>query len=178
MLYLKYSVIRGKIQPSSLLTIKFSTCRQSMSFPFAFMVCKTGNPQKWHDKQIFGWQRKRYKRYQHYLLKESGLGGFFETLLIIDGTNHHYQVTLQSFFPNSGLTSLISLISENEPDSVFQKLQRFGPNALMSLELSSGCADFPPLSSCHTCWTHMAFENCGTFIIVSALEENRNPLKF
>lgn len=65
-----------------------------------------------------------------------------------------------------------------EPDSIFQKLERFGRNLLMSLELLRVCPDFTPHSSFHLCWIYLAFEKCCKLVIIGAEEVNRNPLKF
>lgn len=49
----------------------------------------------------------------------------------------YYEVTFHISCSTCALTALIFLISEKEHDSICQKLQRFVPNLLMSLELYS-----------------------------------------
>lgn len=130
--------IRGKIQPFSLLT-KLSTCRCCMSFFLCFHGLQNSQStemSKWTNLCVAEEEIQKIPT-----LSTSKKTWFFWGSVNSTWPIHHYQITFQISFPNSGLTSLIFLISENEPDSIFQKLQRFGPNLLM-LGLLKVCANF------------------------------------
>lgn len=148
-------------------TIKLSVCRCCMRLCFSFMVCKTRDSQKCRNEQIFGCKQESYQRYQSYLLKKKIVifCTYFITKTISDLFSQQWFDF--SYFPHFW-----------EPDSIFQKLERFGRNLLMSLELLRVCPDFTPHSSSHLCWIYLAFEKCCKLVIIGAEEVNRNPLKF